>query len=172
MGRSRCLAALMAVGLVLTSGQAFAGCNPNKPAPPVAERFTIKGATVLDKVTGLTWQRCSVGQKWKEKVGCVGLVDRVNFAAAKDEEADGWRLPRPAELRSLLIGRCRNPAINEEAFPDMDPTVLWYWAYDGKLDQVVNFGEGNPGYCADARCAGNAARLVKREMDVAATMAN
>lgn len=151
--------------MCLVAGQAFAACNPKKPAPPVADRFLIQGATVKDKLTGLTWQRCSLGQKWKEKIGCVGVVAEVNFAEAQDEEADGWRLPRPAELRSLVIGRCTNPAITEEAFPDMDPQFLWYWAYDGKLEQVVNFGSGNPSYCASTRCKGNAVRLVKREID-------
>ena len=154
--------------LVALSQPVLAGCNPNKPAPPVADRFTITGATVKDKVTGLTWQRCSVGQKWKEKIGCVGLVDMVKFNAAQDEEADGWRLPRPAELRSLLIGRCRNPAINEDAFPDMDPDALWYWSYDGNMDQVVNFGEGNAPFCASPKCKGNAVRMVRRDDDLTA----
>lgn len=154
---------LTALAFVVCVSQATAACNPNKPAPPVGDRFVIQGATVKDKKTGLIWQRCSLGQKWKEKIGCVGLVSEVNFAEAQDEEADGWRLPRPAELRSLIIGRCSNPAITEEAFPDMDPQVLWYWAFDGKLAQVVNFGAGNPNYCASTRCKGNAVRLVKRE---------
>jgi hypothetical protein len=168
MGRSMRVAMVFAACLAMFSQHAAAGCNPNKPAPPVAERFVISGATVKDKVTGLTWQRCSVGQKWKEKVGCIGLVDQVKFNAAQDEEADGWRLPRPAELRSLLIGRCRNPAINEEAFPDMDPDALWYWSFDGNLDQVVNFGDGNPGFCSTPKCKGNSVRLVKRDVDMAA----
>lgn len=154
---------LLAGASILFSFAAVAACNPNRPAPPVTDRFVIQGNTVKDKETGLIWQRCSLGQKWKEKIGCVGLVAQVNFAEAQDEEADGWRLPRPAELRSLTIGRCSNPAINEEAFPDMDPQFLWYWAFDGKLDQVVNFGSGNPGYCSSPACKGNAVRLVKRD---------
>lgn len=168
MRRSMYVAMLFSACLAVFSQQALAGCNPNKPAPPVADRFTITGSTVKDKVTGLTWQRCSIGQKWKEKVGCVGLVDMVKFNAAQDEEADGWRLPRPAELRSLLIGRCRNPAINEDAFPDMDPDALWYWSYDGNMDQVVNFGEGNAPFCASPKCKGNAVRLVRRDDDLTA----
>lgn len=164
MGRSSCLAVLCAVSLALATLSTWAGCNPNRANPPVAERFDIKGDTVLDKLTGLTWQRCSLGQKWKDKVGCVGIVDQVDFSAARDEEVDGWRLPRPAELRSILWYRCRNPAINDEAFPDMDPDSQWYWAFDGKIDQVVNFGDGNPPYCASPKCKGNAVRLVKRDM--------
>lgn len=164
------LGVLLSSASMLFSQAAIAACNPNKPAPPVTDRFVIQGATVKDKQTGLIWQRCSLGQKWKEKIGCVGIVAQVNFAEAQDEEADGWRLPRPAELRSLTIGRCSNPAINEEAFPDMDPQYQWYWAFDGKLDQVVNFGSGNPGYCASPSCKGNAVRLVKRDdaVDLAA----
>ena len=168
MGRSMRVAMVFAACLAMFSQHAAAGCNPNKPAPPVAERFVISGATVKDKVTCLTWQRRSVGQTWHEKVGCIGVVDQVKMHAAQDEEADGWRLPRPAELRSLLIGRCRNPAINEEAFPDMDPDALWYWSFDGNLDQVVNFGDGNPGFCSTPKCKGNSVRLVKRDVDMAA----
>ena len=168
MGRSMRVAMVFAACLAMFSQHAAAGCNPNKPAPPVAERFVISGATVKDKVTGLTLQRCSVGQKWKENVVCMGLDVQVKLNAAQDEEADGWRLPRPAELRSLLIGRCRNPAINEEAFPDMDPDALWYWSFDGNLDQVVNFGDGNPGFCSTPKCKGNSVRLVKRDVDMAA----
>lgn len=158
------LVALVFGGVHVLSADAIAGCNPNRPAPPVEDRYTIKGDTVLDKKTGLTWQRCSLGQKWKEKIGCVGNVAQVNFAEAQDEESENWRLPRPAELRSLTIGRCSNPAITGEAFPDMDPDFQWYWAFDGKMDQVVNFGSGNPGYCASPACKGNAVRLVKREV--------
>lgn len=157
-------AGLATMAVVMGASQSLAACNPNKPAPPVGDRFVIQGATVKDKKTGLIWQRCSLGQKWKEKIGCIGVVSEVNFAEAQDEEADGWRLPRPAELRSLTIGRCSNPSITEEAFPDMDPQKLWYWAFDGKLEQVVNFGSGNPGYCSSTRCKGNALRLVKRDV--------
>ena len=126
MGRSRCLAVLMAVGLVLTSGQSFAGCNPNKPAPPVARRFTIKGGTVLDKVTGLTWQRCSVGQKWKEKWVVLAWWIRSISPQPKTKKGDGWRLPSSCRIAPFVAGTLSQPAINEEAFPDMDPSVLWY----------------------------------------------
>ena len=165
MGRSSFVAALCAAWLALTSVQVMAGCKTQtSTAAPMTDRFTIEGDAVKDKLTGLTWKRCSLGQKWKEKVGCVGLVGQVKFNEAKDEEEDGWRLPRPAELRSLLLGRCRNPSINQEAFPDMDPDFQWYWAFNGKMDQVVNFGEGNPPYCDSPKCKGNAVRLVRGEM--------
>jgi hypothetical protein len=50
----------------------------------------------------------------------------------------------------------------------MDPDALWYWSYDGNMDQVVNFGDGNPGFCSSPKCKGNAVRLVKRDVDMAA----
>ncbi|MCX5871531.1 MAG: DUF1566 domain-containing protein [Deltaproteobacteria bacterium] len=57
-----------------------------------------------DTVTGLEWQRCSVGQTWNaETKHCDGSVIGYNWFGAQGlTKAGGFRLPTITELRSLV----------------------------------------------------------------------
>lgn len=151
----------LALGLSATgSALAQATCTQQK------ERYVVQGDTVYDKKTDLTWQRCSIGQRWKDGIGCVGIVTRMAFGTAKSQESGGWRLPNIRELQSLVMAGCPDGAkINTEIFPDIDfHNARWYWSSsasssDGSWVWGVGFGSGGSDYYG--RDDGCAVRLVR-----------
>lgn len=96
------------------------------PSWPTAERFTINGAEVTDKRTGLTWMRCSEGQAWSGST-CTGSATTHTHEAALAlaQAATGWRLPNVKELASLADRGCQNPAIDSTAFPATPSNSFW-----------------------------------------------
>lgn len=154
------IAGAICAASAVMSGPALAACDPDRKAIPTT-RYEIQGGEVLDKETGLTWQRCSVGQTWKEGEGCAGAVQEFTFANAKKQARGGWRLPTRDELSGLVSMAC-SPSINPEAFPNLDPIRLWYWSgteTERDLAWLVQFGGGATfnGYQTSA----NAVRLVR-----------
>lgn len=144
----------------VAAAPAWSACDPDRIAIPTS-RYEISGAEVTDKETGLTWQRCSVGQTWREGEGCVGAVRDFTWRDAKKQERGGWRLPTRDELSGLISMAC-SPSINPDAFPGLDPLRLWYWSgtqTDRDLAWLVQFGGGAifNGY----QTALNAVRLVR-----------
>lgn len=108
-----------------------------------------KGSVVKDIVTGLEWQRCSVGQTWNSATrACDGSASTHDWESARVlTAAGGFTTPTIDELSSLVYcssrdgdkygqskyGQCdgsyTKPAINSIAFPD---TLLprTYWSSD------------------------------------------
>lgn len=146
---------------VLGNTAAWAACDAERRPIPTT-RYEMNGPEVLDKETGLTWQRCSVGQTWRDAEGCAGAVREFDWRDAKRQARGGWRLPTREELETLVSKAC-SPSINPEAFPDLDPLKLWYWSASETvrgLAWLVQFGGGATfnGY----QTAPNAVRLVRR----------
>lgn len=116
--------------LMLCINSSFAS-SPQKPSD-VSSRYVIKGGEVYDKKTDLTWQRCNVGQNWKEGVGCVGIVMKMTFDEAQWIGSEPWRLPSKDELFSLIddirAEKHQKPAIDEVAFPGIDKSNLVFWS--------------------------------------------
>jgi uncharacterized membrane protein YuzA (DUF378 family) len=130
----------------------------------LSEIVDNKNGTVTFKATGLTWQKCSVGQTWMEDT-CSGVAKTmgwfestkvsVNFAGHND-----WRLPTKEELLTLVFcsdgkydidGSCKNmpdvtrPTINTTYFPHTQSN--FYWSSSPNSDNsryawYVNFGYG------------------------------
>jgi hypothetical protein len=115
----------------------------NSEAPPA--RYEISNGEVYDSKTQLTWQRCSVGQRWTSELGCVGVIRQMSWPEAMKRADSRWQLPTRDELASLISADCGSPAIDERAFPDMELTKLWYWTgtSDGALAWYVAFGGGS-----------------------------
>lgn len=94
-------------------------------------RYQILGARgemVRDTVTGLEWQRCSLGQEWTGST-CIGQARRYTWDEAL-QEADrvvGWRLPTVDELETLNSQRL---TMVREAFPNTSHSSFW----SGSLD--------------------------------------
>lgn len=100
--------------------------------PPISEqRYELlnNGNEVKDKVTGLIWQRCSVGMEWNGNT-CDYKAKRQTYPeqypfqmtwmeASKlvKEYGPEWRLPNIKELFSLVDFACIN-AINQKIFPE------------------------------------------------------
>jgi uncharacterized repeat protein (TIGR01451 family) len=121
------------------------------------EDFTINNdGTVLHKKTGLTWQRCSVGQTWNATTStCDGTTSTMiwNDAMASystGKACDDWRLPRQDELYSITEhGKYNPPHINSTIFPNTT-TDYYFWsasvyASNPYYAWVVrfNYGDGN-----------------------------
>jgi len=118
-------------------------------------RFEARGAEVLDRASGLLWQRCSAGQRYDEPTGrCLGDAQLMRPAEARRHAralGAGWRLPRVAELRSLVDLRCGVPAIDPKAFPGFGyrpQQGMPYWsgtAFDQipTMNYVVDFVSGD-----------------------------
>jgi hypothetical protein len=110
-------------------------CNSNIIANAPDSRYILNSnGTVLDRKTGLSWMRCSLGQVWNGIYSvCVGspqiyvwenalqIAEGKTFAGFSD-----WRLPNIKELQSLVQNNCSNPAINLTAFPGTpDGSSFW-----------------------------------------------
>lgn len=131
-------------------------------APPdacPASDYQIEDDRVTDPATGLTWQRCSLGQSWSGSE-CLDEAETLNWeealALSGDPEAmpasplgslydEGWRLPNQKELASLLNGLCPEVAIDDVAFPGTAAGRYWTsspFADYGLAAWVVDFSGG------------------------------
>jgi hypothetical protein len=88
--------------------------------PNPASYDTSTPGVVVDKVTGLIWQRDvpASSYNWADaKAYCAGL----SLAGHQD-----WRLPTSIELVSLVDFTRSNPAIDTTAFPSTPSD--WFWS--------------------------------------------
>jgi len=120
----------------------------------IAERYRDEGdGTLTDLITGLQWQRISVGQRWVNRE-CVGEAEKYKwdeaFEIAQSNSFAGyqdWRLPTKEELHGLVYsssglpniwlkidekceGDYQQPTIVEQAFPNTYPSVVWSSSQD------------------------------------------
>lgn len=145
------------VSLCMVSAVHAQTCNPNivRTAPDSRYELVVGsgGIEVLDKHTGLIWQRCSLGQNWNGST-CIGEASRHTWTEALAKAravGNGYRLPNIRELKSLTEKACAGPAINRTFFPN---TVYMaqsvddgYWSaspdtYNGEYVGGVNFSLG------------------------------
>ena len=137
------LAALWAVAL----GSAASGGDASQVKDPVIGQYVLKGAEAYDEKSGLTWRRCSYGQRWQEGTGCIGLIRTLAWNDAMRIPPEGWRLPTIDELRTL-ISAGSNLALDEVVFPDMDVDKPIYWTstpYGSSYAWIVDFNGGGWG---------------------------
>ncbi|MBX7201104.1 MAG: DUF1566 domain-containing protein [Rhodospirillaceae bacterium] len=124
-------------------------------------RFVVQGDEVQDTKTGLTWQRCSVGQKFAGDA-CSGAVQAMTWDQAKRAGRGGWRLPTLDEYNGLMMQPCGLSTEQKKVFGALDPLASSYWtgtATENNLAWTVGLNNGSTfnGY----RTAPNAVRLVK-----------
>jgi hypothetical protein len=129
-------------------------CNPNIVRTAPDSRYELVmgsgGSEVLDKQTGLIWQRCSLGQTWNG-TACTGAASTHTWteALAKAKAVgNGYRLPNIRELKSLTEKACFEPAINSTFFPNTVSEGYWSASPDAGYNTyawVVGFGGGNAG---------------------------
>lgn len=89
---------------------------------PAFAQFYERGNIVDDLKQGVTWLRCSVGQRWQADTGqCVGDAERLNFEEieqvilqANEQLGGEWRLPTKTELQQLLCEECTATVLMRE----------------------------------------------------------
>jgi Protein of unknown function (DUF1566) len=123
----------------MAGGVGFAGRSAPLPvmlvrgaALPTAGRYAVQGDEVLDRATGLVWQRCAVGQALVAGA-CAGTATTLDWAgglaaarALALATGQAWRLPNIKELGSLMDLRVYGPALDRGAFPW--PAALGLWS--------------------------------------------
>ena len=141
---------LLSVLLLLISMPLIAQtCKISITASTPDSRFVVNGQEVIDTVTGLVWQKCSLGQSDST---CSGTAQTYTWAAAlqtaetqSQQTGQNWRLPDLKELRSIVEEKCNDPAINSSIFPNTIP--LEYWSASPYPNYIygawnVDFGSG------------------------------
>ena len=83
-----------------------------------APSYAQNPSTWKDPNTGLTWQRCSLGQTWNG-YDCDGRSKTYTFDQAQEAVkalGSGWRVPAASELASLV--RCNTGFQGSKQAPD------------------------------------------------------
>jgi uncharacterized repeat protein (TIGR01451 family) len=85
--------------------------------------------TVTHTKTGLTWQRCAVGQTWNDgscdgKVATYKQADALKLTSDTAGKTD-WRLPTYKELLTIVDYLAYKPAANVVVFPDAPSVEFW-----------------------------------------------
>lgn len=128
---------------ILLVGQADAICNVNIQKSKPNDMYTDNhDGTVTDKVTRLTWSKCSFGQTWIDNTPndpsddtCSGTASPLNWMGALDAARSAnssnllgqtdWRVPNAKEVETLVEKACYSPAINTYYFPSTMTGYYW-----------------------------------------------
>ena len=119
------------------------------------ERYQVHGdGTVTDRITGLMWMQCSLGQSYADGT-CSDENDATshNWQTALESAAASifanytdWRLPNIKELSSLAAHDRYGPAINSTIFPQTPSEGYWSaspMAQDSYSARNINFYAGS-----------------------------
>jgi hypothetical protein len=112
-----------------------------------SQQYSIQADVVVDKVTGLTWQRASpdTTYSWTD---ALAYCESLELAGASD-----WRLPSFKELWTIIDERAEDlgPAIDRTAFPDPRGGVFWSSTFNSPEPTfnppgglLIDFHDGSP----------------------------
>jgi len=126
------LGMLLILGMLTFSAYAQ-DCTKKLTSSKDSSHFDInQDGTITDIDTGLTWQRCVVGQTWNG-LTCEGQAKQVVWQDAMKQSvptgqsnADKhWRLPKLNELAGIVDIHCQSPRINLDLFPATEAKPFW-----------------------------------------------
>lgn len=103
---------------VKTGASAHARCVRGG-GPGVLPRWTIEGDTVLDRNTGLRWERRP------PDLTLVWDSARRYCAELSLAGSTGWRLPLAKELQTVVDEAFAAPVVDPAVFPDTPPARTW-----------------------------------------------
>lgn len=138
--------------------------SAKKETTPTSDFIDNNNGTVTHRTTGLTWQRCAMGQTWTDST-CSGVAKGYSYKQAlalKDGFAgySDWRVPTIEELRTIVERGNKAPAINKTLFPNTASRAFFRSSSrvpDGDYALVVNFYDGKDDYseddCSDYPCS-------------------
>lgn len=128
------IAIIFALALSLSSCDYYAqlpNCDEYFKNKPSHSFSTDNRGLAEDKNTGLLWYRCSAGQSYKNSE-CKGETLHLNWdeavAFAKEfSEKSGkkWRIPSKKELKSIMVNKCINPAVDVRVFKGLEVNNFW-----------------------------------------------
>jgi len=117
--------------------------------PMTGERFMDnENGTIFDRVTNLTWQKCSRGQ---DALNCSGNAITSNWANSLSycntlsSSGGKWRLPNRNELASIVDLSGVEPTINNKIFPNTPEVYYWTSTTFQQVYTsawVIDFGNG------------------------------
>ena len=127
----------------------------NVAASTPTERFIQeKDGTVVDKVTGLMWQQCTIGLNGENcesgEASKFTWAEALQYPSQKESLAtfaghDDWRMPNIRELTSIIEVQCAGPSINTTVFPNTPSEHVWSSSpYDfyPHYSWFLNFSDG------------------------------
>jgi hypothetical protein len=109
-----------------------------------ANRYQETNGTVLDSVTGLTWQQAVPGNPCPTVGGgdCTEAGAKAYCAGlALGGIPGGWRLPTIKEIASIIDIERESPAVDGSVFPNTPAT--WFWT------PTPDLGAQGQSWCAD-----------------------
>jgi len=162
----------MLIGGLLTSTLAAADCSSNRNvdmtiSKPDGIYIDHGDGTVTDNITGLMWQKCSLGLSGNDCAGgaakSYSWQDALKAAQnSKESKYRDWRLPNRIELESLEETACDFPAINDTIFPQTPPNFYWSSSRHAKLNNYAWSVYFDNGYAYKyMQLGGNYVRLVR-----------
>ena len=114
----------------------------------LAQRFTVNGSETFDTLTGLTWQRCTLGQTYSANT-CINNANQYTHAQALEAASInsgslGWRLPNVKELLSIVDTTITNgiPIADPSAFPYTNSSSFPYWTSTVNNDSAYAYTVG------------------------------
>jgi hypothetical protein len=158
---------VLALLCVLPAAEALGGCYERIDG--AQRRFQLSGGEAVDRKTGLTWKRCSLGTVWDGRRGCAGETKFVSLdeaALLARAEGPGWHVPSGPELESIIDIGCGKPVVDTTVFPDVgadeDGTANYWTTNQVGAANLVYFFDFMTG-AADGHSRGFplAVRLVK-----------
>lgn len=106
--------------------------------------------TVNDSITGLLWQKCSLGESGTDcatgSASSFVWSDAVSQCANLNLMGTGWRLPDAFELTQLVDYGSSSTSINSTVFPGTNPAPYWtssVHAAQSAWAWYVSFSQGN-----------------------------
>lgn len=110
-------------------GSAVSRCVAGRVAAPKEPQFAVQDELVVDRVTGLSWERTA--------------AEPAPFVEASARCASlGMRLPSVRELQSLIDENAHEPAVDSELFPGTAPAGFWSQTLRGSEPWHVSFLDG------------------------------
>lgn len=123
----------------------LAGDTSGKP-PAQLDYDPSKSTAVLDKTTGLIWQRLVDAVK-RSREGGLAYCDSLVIEDPVLGTLSDLRLPSRDELETIVLTTTTNPAIDDKAFPDTPSEPFWTATkLNDKQGLGVDFGTGGTGY--------------------------
>jgi len=122
------------------------------PLPPSDERFRVEGGTVLDRMTGLRWERTPTFVASQPTAELSSFARAVRYCSALIINGNAsFRVPSVNELQTLVDDTNPELAIDPEVFPGASADDYWstsLLAGDPESAWFVSFSDGFSGTTA------------------------